>query len=119
MALILLIEDESLVRIPVSKALAGEGHEVLGASTGEEGLDLYQARNPDLVITDLNLPGISGQEVMALIRAGDRPGTLLIATTGGPGFAEVWKESGADAFLPKPFRLDQLCTMVDGLLEAK
>ena len=100
----------------IAEVLSSVGHEVQGLPSGEEGLLFYNSRNPDVVIVDLGLPGISGLEVTSRIRRKGRPGTPIIATAGMFGVDESAREAGADAFLQKPFHVGELREMVDGML---
>ena len=65
---LLVIEDSFDVRMGLQAVLTGEGHEVEAVATGEQGLELFPAFQPDLVLVDLGLPGISGLEVCERIR---------------------------------------------------
>ena len=67
---VLTVEDEPDLRLILQDNLEFEGYEVLSASTGEEGLDLAMAKQPDLVLLDLLLPRMSGYEVCRRLRAG-------------------------------------------------
>ena len=70
---ILVIDDEPILRDSLEIALKTSGYEVLTARTGEEGLEIFQKENPDLVLLDHWLPGINGDEVLRQIKGG-RPG---------------------------------------------
>ena len=66
--LILVIDDEQPIRRFLRAALTAEGYRVVEAGTGEEGIRLAVQQPPDLVILDLGLPGIDGQEVLRQLR---------------------------------------------------
>ena len=116
MAHILVIEDDKPVRNMLRNLLEGEGHQVIEACEGDEGLQLYRAQSPDLVITDIHMPGKDGLEVIKEVRA-DAPEAKIIAIA-----AHVLemlpraKELGADRTIGKPFDVNELLEMVEGLL---
>src|SRR4051812_9293303 len=108
---ILVVDDESSVRGLLSRLLAREEYEVLTATTGLEGYARALEERPDLVILDLNLPDISGEEVCQKIRQ-----TLAIAAvpvlilTGRTteGLSTRCLNGGADDYVSKPFDLEEL-----------
>ena len=121
MAAILLGDDDPEVRFALGMLLREAGHEVLEADGCSETLDTAAGRRPDLVVTDVNMPGMSGVELMEQLR-GTRPGTPIIAMTGGgmhqtPELAATLAgNAGADRVLQKPFGNDELLAEVSTLL---
>jgi len=106
---ILLVEDEADVRDTFVEALAEAGHEVVGAASGEEAMRIFRTRPFDLLLTDLNMPGASGLEVIESARRLD-PGIPAGVLSGwavqeGQGDGET---RGADFVLPKPCRMRDL-----------
>ena len=71
MAKILVIDDEELMRQLVETVLAGQGHEVITAADGEAGVAAAKDAMPELIITDMNMPGMTGWEVMRTLKADD------------------------------------------------
>ena len=69
MKTILLVEDRAVVREPLAAALAGQGHRVLATDDGTDALRLLVQSPPDLVVLDINLPGIDGLSILKQIRA--------------------------------------------------
>lgn len=65
---LLVIEDSFDVRMGLEAVLVGEGHDVRAVATGEEGLEVFHTFQPDLLLVDLGLPGISGLEVCEQVR---------------------------------------------------
>ncbi len=114
MALILVIDDQELVRFTVKRILAGKGHEIIEAATGDAGIALYRQRSPALVLADLVMPDKPGGETIAELR---RSGATakIVAMSGGDGLDKA-KALGADAVLEKPFRADALLAMLASLL---
>src|SRR4029077_20010308 len=106
MALILVIDDDGFYRGLMERALTDEGHHVVAAQNGVEGIASYQRRRPDLVITDMRMPGIGGGEVIRTLR-GLNSKVRIIAVSGEANFYDIdlfklAKEAGADAILRKP-----------------
>lgn len=116
MARILVIEDEHEVKEALRMMLEQEGHEVITASNGEEGIQIY-ARNPtDLIITDLLMPEKDGVETLLELRA-DFPDARIIAISGAEQeFLPRAKEFGAARTLSKPFRQKELIDAVNETL---
>jgi len=65
---VLMIDDSRMVRIVHERALAGAGYEVIGASDGEDGLRMAREIKPDLIVLDLMLPKLAGQEVLRALK---------------------------------------------------
>ena len=110
---ILVIEDEEIVRNILSESLKSGGHNVMKASSGKEGLELFSKEKIDLVFTDLGMPGISGWEVAKFIKAKDP--TVPVALITGWGVQiddEKVKESGVDLVICKPFKIEQVLDLV-------
>ncbi len=98
---VLLIDDEPGVLRTISRYFEHEGWEVSVATSGEEGVPLYEARRPDLVLLDLDLPGLSGLQILEILVS--RGATVLMLT--GHGDISVAVEAmqlGAESFLTKP-----------------
>ena len=68
MARVLVIDDDAVTRALVRHMLVGEGHQVDEASDGREGLRVFGKNKPDLVLTDINMTGLDGHDVIAAIR---------------------------------------------------
>jgi two-component system, cell cycle sensor histidine kinase and response regulator CckA len=98
---VLLVDDEGAVRRLLTHALAGCGYTVLGASNGEEALQLAAAHSGpiDLLVTDLRMPGVGGREVAARLRA-VRPEIKILFLSG-----DIDDQSVNEPFLPKPFSM--------------
>jgi CheY-like chemotaxis protein len=120
-ARILVVDDEPGVRRFVTDALRSSGYEVAGASTGREALAaIYgETRTPTLLLTDIEMPGMSGVELAARIRA-DRPGIRVILMTGREASAARARERAGlvEGVLLKPFGLAELLhAVLDALAE--
>ena len=112
MARVLVIDDDEEHRTLVRHMLVGEGHQVDEALDGAEGLRLFGKSPPDLVLTDINMPGLDGHEVITAIRV-LHPEVPIIAVSGGGAIAKdelLVKASalGAVEIIMKPFEFTQL-----------
>ncbi len=121
MARVLVIDDDEITRTLVTRMLTGEGHQVEEALDGAEGLRLFGKRPPDVVLTDINMPGLDGHEVITAIRVlhAEVP---IIAVSGGGAIAKdelLLKASalGAVEIIMKPFEYTQLVGAVERALE--
>lgn len=113
---ILLIEDELRVADFVRRGLKAEGWVVEHASNGEAGLEIMQDRDFDVIILDLMLPGISGQQVCQKIRARSNTTPVLMLTALDSTDERVaGLRLGADDYLPKPFDFDELIARIEAL----
>jgi len=102
MARILHIEDDPRNRLLVRKLLAADGHEVVDAADGLEGVRLAFTQRPDLVLVDLNIPGLDGYEVTLRLRTDESlRGVPIIAIT-AEGDRETSFAVGCDGFVQKP-----------------
>lgn len=117
---ILIIDDEKNIREGLSAALELDGYSVKLAANGAEGLALIEKGDIDLVITDLRMPGISGEEVLAKVR-GESPGIPVIVLTGHGSIdtAVDAMRNGAYDFLTKPLSLDRLSLIVKRALAGR
>jgi type II secretory ATPase GspE/PulE/Tfp pilus assembly ATPase PilB-like protein/CheY-like chemotaxis protein len=118
-ATILLVDDEDALRRVMRDLLARDGYEVVEARTGVEALDQVDRHAPDVVVLDLNLPGLDGYSVLAELRS--RPATrdipVIVLTAKGDEDNEVRVfELGADDFLSKPFRAKALTKRLEVIL---
>lgn len=101
-ARILHIEDDSKNRLLVRKILAASGHEVVDAETGLEGIRLAGEVCPDLVLVDINIPGLDGYEVTLRLRGIARLSGVPIVAITAEGDRETSLAVGCDGFLEKP-----------------
>jgi PAS domain S-box-containing protein len=121
--LILLVDDDSDVRLLFSTCLRREGYEVLEAATGQEGLEFVRTRRPDLVLLDVGLPDMSGVEVCRQIKTNPALRDVFVAFCSGEATSDVHKvsglQTGADEYLVKPFGLQELMARVQTLLRLR
>lgn len=115
---LLVVDDEPAMREVVSDVLASEGYEVFTAQDGLDALDRLVQPLPDVIISDLIMPRMSGFEFLAVVR--ERfPGVPVIAISGEFMGNQLPPGVLADAFLPKGgFTTDQLCGKITELMSA-
>jgi CheY-like chemotaxis protein len=118
-ALILLIDDDAFYRGVLRQILEDGGHQIIEAVNGPQGLELFRTQQPDLVVTDMRMPGVDGGEVIRKLR--EMSGSLRIVAVSGaapvhepaPSAAGV----GADAILSKLSPLEEILSAIDRILE--
>ena len=119
MAKVLYVEDNFENRLLVSRVLTAEGHQVLEAADGMEGLRVAQEKVPDLILLDINLPEMDGYEVTARMRSipalADVPIVALTANV-LRGDRERSLQAGCDGYIPKPLDVDMLPKQVEVFL---
>lgn len=117
MASIHVIDDESSVCWAIEKLGTKLGHEVRVASTAEQGLDLLQGNQPDLMFLDVRLPGMSGLEALPKVKE-ISPGTpvVLITAFGDLQIAVEAVRQGTFDYLVKPFSVEDIQTVIDRAL---
>jgi len=118
-ATVLLVDDEDQLRRVMRDLLERDGYTVIEAREGVEALDQVDRHGPDIIVLDLNLPGLDGYGVLSHLRS--RRGTeaipVVVLTARGDEENEVRVfEFGADDFLSKPFRARALSARLDAVL---
>ena len=118
MSKILVIEDDDVSRELMRMALESRGHEVTVADNGVSGYDTALFLTPDLIVTDIRMPGADGVHVVRRVR--DTPSLqgvpILVTTAFGTGTATFSLQAGADAFEPKPLNPQNFLATVERLL---
>jgi DNA-binding NtrC family response regulator len=109
MARILIIDDDTSLRRVLEFTLQEEGYAVVAAADGEQGLQIFDEQPPDLVITDLKMPGISGFQVLKEIRErSPRTPVMVLTAFGAVDTAVEAMKLGAYDYITKPFNRDEL-----------
>jgi DNA-binding NtrC family response regulator len=119
-ATIVIVDAEPVVRDVVQRILKREGYEVIGTGDPNAALQVIKAAHPSLVITNVNLPRMTGHDAMKMFKEGC-PGVPVLMLSGLPDSAVVrqWiSEDGFDTF-PKPFSANQLAAKVREVLAEK
>jgi two-component system cell cycle response regulator DivK len=122
MATVLIVEDNPANMKLCSLLLRNVGHSVLCAVDAETGLTMARADSPDLILMDIQLPGIDGLAATALLKQDpDTAGIPIIALTAMAMKADQKKSevAGCDAYIAKPLRYQELYAAIDSLLLAR
>lgn len=120
--IVLCVEDNSTNMLLVSRIVDAEGHELVKAENGQVALDLLEDLTPDIILLDINLPGIDGLELARRFKANPRLSPVpLIATTAQVlvGDRERCLEAGCDDYLPKPLDIKKLREVIRSYLDGK
>ncbi len=118
---ILYIEDERPMLELVREALKMSGHNVIGALSGQEGLDMMQTRKPDLVLLDLMMSGLNGWDVYRAMKSdeglADVPVIVVTAKVPRYGGRIIADLPPVDDYITKPFDVTRLIRSVDKFFE--
>jgi DNA-binding response OmpR family regulator len=113
---ILVVEDEKQLARHIVQALTRHGHNASGVHDGAEALEAAIDHPPDLIVLDLNLPGLDGLSVLAALRDAGNPARILILTARGEVDQRVkGLNAGADDYMAKPFSMDELVARIEAL----
>ena len=105
---VLVVDDDAQMTKAVTNALLARGYDVLTASSGETALDLIAEEELDLVLLDLGLPGIEGDEVIRRLRAWSELPVIVVSVRDGQEEKVAALDAGADDFVTKPFGIKEL-----------
>jgi CheY-like chemotaxis protein len=113
---ILVVDDEPAIRFVYQEFLGGEGHRVTGADCGSSALAAASRERPSLALVDLNLPDMSGLEVIRSLKKmhPDLP-VAVISATPRQGFLSALEALGVHGFFEKPIDLEELGELVTRL----
>ena len=115
MSRILLVEDEDNIRLLYKEELEDLGHEVIQASCGREAIEKFDLHHPELIILDIQMPGLSGIETMKLIREKSTKVSIIICTAYGE-FKQDLQTWASDAYVVKSADLDDFLAAVNKIL---
>jgi two-component system nitrogen regulation response regulator NtrX len=116
-AKILIIDDEELIRSSLKKYLERDGYNVSTAQSGEEGLEVFMAESPDIVLLDLHLPGTGGLAVLESLKKIRKDIVVIIISAHGDIETAVSTiKMGAYDFIEKPFELKTLSSSINKAL---
>ena len=117
MTSVLVVEDDDAIRGNVARLLGLEGYEVSVAVNGSEGLERARALRPDLVVSDVNMPGLDGFSLCKKLReSGNRIPLVLLTSRDDEIDEALGLELGADDYVAKPFSTRVLLARVTALL---
>lgn len=113
---LLVVEDEKALCESIAKGLRLDGYEVDTAFDGEEAMEIISTDSYDLIILDLNLPGMDGLDILKNMRASDNEtNVLILSARGGLNDKIEGLDSGANDYLCKPFHFEELEARVRSL----
>jgi DNA-binding response OmpR family regulator len=115
---ILIVEDHATMRGSVRMLLEPEGFEIREAADGGMALEMARERPPDLMLLDLNLPGVTGRDVLAQLKAGEATKDIrvIIVTATGEEGREYVLSLGADGYHTKPYSAIELLRTIERVL---
>jgi two-component system KDP operon response regulator KdpE len=109
---ILVVDDEPQIRRVMKTALASNGYEAYEARTGEEALESLRANNPDLILLDMNMPGIGGTATCREIRAVCEVPIIILSVRDSEQDKIAALDAGADDYITKPFSVNELLARI-------
>ncbi len=116
MTKILVVEDEASFSEALKYLLGREGFEVVVAESGTQALEIFDETNPDLLLLDLMLPGVSGTEVCRIIRAKSQVPIIMLTAKDSEIDKVVGLEIGADDYVTKPYSSPELIARMRAVL---
>jgi two-component system, OmpR family, KDP operon response regulator KdpE len=109
---ILVVDDEPQIRRVLRSTLSFRGYTIIEASTGEEALELASKHKPDLILLDVNLPGMSGIETCREIRRSTDVPIIMLTVRSAERDKVVALDAGADDYVTKPFGIEELLARI-------
>jgi two-component system response regulator RegX3 len=116
MTRVLVVEDEQSLRDPLVYLLQKEGYEVFEAADGTHAIELFKTSNPELILLDLMLPGVSGNEVCRVIRQTSNVPVIMLTAKDSEIDKVVGLEIGADDYVTKPYSTRELLARMKAVL---
>lgn len=113
---LLIVDDEAAIRTFLTAAIDGAGYVVTAVATGQEALSAVMHRPPDLMILDIGLPDLSGQEVLVELRTWSKLPVIVLSAVGHELQKVEAFAAGADDYLTKPFGVPELLARVRAVL---
>jgi two-component system KDP operon response regulator KdpE len=113
---ILIVDDEPQIRRIMRTTLIGEGYEVEDAKTGEEALEKVREFRPDLVLLDMNMPGMGGLASCRAIRSDTSIGVIMLTVRNSEADKVAALDAGADDYITKPFSTPELLARIRAAL---
>src|SRR6202790_2440311 len=105
---ILVVDDEPQIRRVLRATLTAQGYEVTDARTGEDALGAVRDSRFDLILLDMNMPGMGGLEACRSIRAGSEVAIIMLTVHDAERDKVAALDAGADDYIPKPFSTAEL-----------
>jgi two-component system response regulator AtoC len=106
---VLVVDDEENLRLVLRTILKRAGYEVEVATSGEEALEKVESFGPDVILTDVRMPKMSGLDLLAALKAKQSPATVIVMSAyGSVDLAIEAMKAGAYDYVPKPFKPDEI-----------
>jgi two-component system KDP operon response regulator KdpE len=111
-ATVLIVDDEPQIRRVMRTTLSSYGYAVIEARSGEEALELLRKERPELILLDMNMPGIGGLEACREIRDQSDVAIIMLTVRDTEHDKVIALDAGADDYVVKPFRMDELLARI-------
>ena len=113
---ILVVDDEAQIRRVMRTTLSSQGYVISEAKTGEEALELMRKERPDLILLDVNMPGMGGLETCRQIRRGSDAPIIMLTVRNAERDKVAALDAGADDYVVKPFGIEELLARIRAAL---
>ncbi len=113
---ILIVDDEPQIRRVMRTTLSSNGYSVIEARSGEEALEIMRKERPELVLLDVNMPGMSGLEVCREIRDQSEVAIIMLTVRNSEHDKVLALDAGADDYVVKPFSIEELLARIRAAL---
>src|SRR6202163_2211071 len=113
---ILVVDDDPQIRRAMKATLTSRGYEVSDSRTGEEALDKLRSETYDMVLLDVNMPGIGGIETCGLIRSSSDIAIIMLTVSSSEKDKVEALDAGADDYVTKPFSMPELLARIRATL---
>ena len=115
-ATILVVDDEPQIRRVLRSTLSSQGYVIADAKTGEEGVESVRKNKPDLVLLDVNMPGMGGIEACREIRRSSDAPIIMLTVRNAERDKVLALDAGADDYVVKPFGIEELLARIRSAL---
>ena len=113
---VLVVDDDPQIRRVMKVTLVGHGYEVIEARTGEEALEKMPGEMPNLVLLDMNMPGMGGLETCRAVRGGSDIPVIILSVRNSEKDKVAALDAGADDYVTKPFSIEELLARIRAAL---
>jgi two-component system KDP operon response regulator KdpE len=113
---ILVVDDEPQIRRVLRTTLSGNGYDVILAKDGQEAIEMVMREHPDLILLDVNMPGMSGLEACSKIRLSFTGPIIMVTVQNSEQDKILALDSGADDYVVKPFTMGELLARIRAAL---
>jgi two-component system KDP operon response regulator KdpE len=113
---ILVVDDDPQIRRVMKATLVGHNYEVIEARTGEDALETIPKETPNLILLDMNMPGMGGLETCRAIRAGADTPVIILSVRNTEKDKVAALDAGADDYVTKPFGIEELLARIRAAL---